>query len=423
MATVYLGRAATGSAAPYGRAVALKVIKEEFCQNPEFVTMFIDEAEIISRLSHPNLVHVVELGSEGDRVFIAMELLMGQSLWAVWNACRARGVRLRYDLVAWVGARVADGLHHAHEMRDGNGQLLMLVHRDVNQSNIFLTYDGQVKVIDFGLASAKGRAYKTASGVVKGKIAYLAPEQVAGHPVDRRADIFALGTTLWELTTDRRLFRGKDDSETLQRIYSAEVPDAATLVQGYPPALHEILRRALAREASARYATVADFGRSLDFFARSERRAVDARALSAVMSELFAEESVRDQQWLAEASAPDRPAPQSSMHPAPILTLPPPPDVPGEGSPPSSGWPRGAPPDGMFSPAPSRPLEGPLANDPTLGATPIANPAGGGASEARRDAPAAPAAPATRGSRRILWGALAVVVVLAAVVVAMASRH
>jgi eukaryotic-like serine/threonine-protein kinase len=429
MATVYLGRPNTADGARYGRAVALKVIKEEFCQNPEFVTMFVDEAKIISRLSHPNLVQVVELGSEGDRVFIAMELLMGQSLWAVWNACRARSVRLRYDLVAWVGARVAEGLHHAHEMRDPTGQLLMLVHRDVNQSNIFLTYDGQVKVIDFGLATAKGRAYKTASGVVKGKIAYLAPEQVAGHPVDRRADVFALGTTLWELTTDRRLFRGKDDSETLQRIYAADVPDPTTLVQGYPPALREILRRALARETSARYATVADFGRSLDFFAVSEGRTVNARALADVMSELFADERVRDQQWLAEASAADRPAPQSTMHPAPILTLPPPPDAdvaPGD-SPPSSGWPRGAPPDGMFSPAPSRPADGvgPKPHEPReprMGGAPLANDGRGAAAQTPGDPAGRPPAPSSEmgNARRILWGALALAVVLTAVAAALA---
>ena len=195
MATVYLGRLAgpPGHEHQFERVVALKVIKEEFCRHPEFVTMFLDEAKIISRLSHPNCVQVIELGNEGDRLFIAMELLVGQSLWEVWDVCRTRNVRLRYDLAAWIGARVAEGLHHAHEVKDAQGQPQMLVHRDVNASNIILTYDGHVKVIDFGLAKAKGRAYKTAGGVVKGKLAYLSPEQVAGHPVDRRADAFALG--------------------------------------------------------------------------------------------------------------------------------------------------------------------------------------------------------------------------------------
>lgn len=424
MATVYLGR--TGSSAemtPNGRLVprlvALKVIRQEYCKHPEFVTMFLDEAKILSRLAHPNLVQVVELGSEGDRHFIAMELLVGQSLWQVWNACRARGVRLRYDLAAWIGARVAEGLHHAHEMRGPDGQPQMLVHRDVNQSNIFLTYDGRVKIIDFGLAKAKGRVYETAGGVVKGKIAYLAPEQVAGHPVDRRADVFALGTTLWEIATDRRLFRAKDDAETLQRIYAADVPDPTTLVQGFPPALWRILHRSLARDVATRFPTGLDLARELDHFSRSEGRVVEPRTLSDVMRELFSEEYSRDQEWLAEASAPDRPAPAQVMHPVPPpLTLPPPHAVeadelppahlPGD-LPPASGWPRGAPPDGMFSPAPSRPPHGieQAREAGDVAAAPVRSPE-------RRDAEPSVivVAEGRRGGRPIVWAVVFLVLVL-----------
>lgn len=442
MASVFLGHPDPPSP-PLPRLVALKVIKEEFCKHPEFVRMFLDEANIISRLSHPNLVQVVELGSEGDRLFIAMELLLGQSLWEVWNACRARGVRLRYDLIAWVGARVAEGLYHAHEMQGPDGKPLQLVHRDVNQSNIFLTYDGQVKVIDFGLAKARGRGYETAGGVVKGKIAYLAPEQVAGQPIDRRADVFALGTTLWELTTDRRLFRAKDDAETLRRIYAAEVPDPTTLVHGFPPALWQILRRALAREASARYASALDFARSLDQFAHSEGRVVRPNALAEVMGQLFEIEHRRDQEWLAEASAADRPAPLSTMHPAPLLTLPPPADPSPldavvdvsladapradrnkDDVPPSSGWPKGAPPDGMFSPAPSRPADAPPATEaePTRGPTPFAQPAEARLARTKENAPPAPAPPVEAPARPeparqkgILFAALVVLTLVAGV--------
>jgi len=365
MATVYLGRLAgpPGHEHQFERVVALKVIKEEFCRHPEFVTMFLDEAKIISRLSHPNCVQVIELGNEGDRLFIAMELLVGQSLWEIWDACRTRNVRLRYDLAAWIGARVAEGLHHAHEVRDAQGQPQMLVHRDVNASNIIVTYGGHVKVIDFGLAKAKGRAYKTAGGVVKGKLAYLSPEQVAGHPVDRRADVFALGTTLWELVVDRRLFKTKDDAETLKRVYAADVPDPTTLVDGFPPALWHVLQRALARDPAHRYATAAEFARALDEFGRSEGRAVDAMALTQVMRELFAEEAARDQRWIAEASAPG-PAPASTMHPPPLMTAPPPPDALSQEPPtppiprdrPSNSWVNGQPPEGMFAPPPSRPF-------------------------------------------------------------------
>jgi serine/threonine-protein kinase len=390
MATVYLGRLAgpPGHEGAFDRVVALKVIKEEYCRHPEFVMMFLDEAKIISRLSHPNCVQVIELGNEGDRLFIAMELLLGQSLWDVWDSCRTRGVRLRYDMAAWIGARIAEGLHHAHEMKDGQGQPQMLVHRDVNASNVIVTYDGHVKVIDFGLAKAKGRAYKTAGGVVKGKLAYLSPEQVAGHPVDRRADVFALGTTLWELMVDRRLFKTKDDAETLKRVYAAEVPDPTTLVDGFPPALWDVIRRALARDPASRYPTAADFARALDEFARSEGRVVDSMALSQVIRELFAEENARDLRWLAEASAPDGPAPLNTMHPPPLYTRPPPPDAlaPEPATPviprdrPSSSWRNGEPPNGMFAPPPSRPFAVPIAQDPQGAAPPSSKaPSGNGA--------------------------------------------
>src|SRR5262245_10374770 len=207
MAIVYLGHLAEGAE----RVAAVKVIKDEYSLNTDFVTMFMDEAKIVSRLDHPNIVKVYELGHEGNRLFIAMELLFGQSLWAVWNACRTRGIRLRYDLVAWIGARVAEGLHHAHELRSVDGTASNLVHRDMNASNIFVTYDGHVKIIDFGLAKAIGRVSKTAAGVVKGKLAYMSPEQAVGRQLDRRSDVFALGATLWEVSVDRRLFKGADD--------------------------------------------------------------------------------------------------------------------------------------------------------------------------------------------------------------------
>jgi serine/threonine protein kinase len=298
MAAVYVARRDDGE------IVAIKRIREEFARNREFLTMLLDEAKIVSQLRHPNIVRYYELGNEDGQAFLAMELLSGQSLWSVWEACRARGVRLRYEMTAWIGARVADGLHYAHELAEGAPgarKPVGIVHRDVNATNIFVTYDGDIKIIDFGLAKAANRVSKTAAGIIKGKVAYMSPEQAIGAPVDRTTDVFALGVTLWELACDRRLFKHADDVETLKRVHAAEVPDPTRLVDGFPPPLWEILRRALAREPEDRQSTAAELARELDAFVASR---VDSAAVAEVMRELFARERDRQAAWLADASAP-----------------------------------------------------------------------------------------------------------------------
>ncbi len=299
MAEVYVAERLEGPGA--GEIVAIKMIREQFARSQEFATMFMDEAKIVSRLRHPNIIRYYELGSDGPQLFLSMELLFGQSLWSLWEACRSRGVRLRYEAIAWIGARAAEGLHHAHGLLDESGQALDIVHRDVNATNIFVTYDGEIKVIDFGLAKAANRASKTAAGVIKGKVAYMSPEQAVGAPVDRRTDVFALGTTLWELGCDRRLFKRPDDIETLRRVHAADVPDPTLLVDGFPPGLWRVLQRALARDKGARYATAAEFASALDGLARAG--GASATSIAGMMRELFAEDRKRQVAWVAEASA------------------------------------------------------------------------------------------------------------------------
>jgi eukaryotic-like serine/threonine-protein kinase len=316
MATVYLGRAK----APNGRIriVAVKAIRHELSQDPQFVTMFVDEAKILSRLDHGNIARTLEFGEEGEQRFIAMELLLGRTLLEVWDACVARSLPLRLDFAAWICARVADGLHYAHELCDADGVWLNIVHRDVNPSNIFLTYDGQVKLFDFGLARAKGKRHKTESGIVKGKVAYLSPEQLVQLPVDRRCDIFSLGTTLWELTTMKRLFKRDNDIASAMAIQEAVVPDPRAMVPDYPDALWEIVRRSLAKDRNERYQRAEDFAKDLDKFVG--KAAASMGTLSGrVLDDLFPGDRERQMGWLRTTSALDASKNKATVAPPALL--------------------------------------------------------------------------------------------------------
>ncbi len=298
MASIYLGslRGAEG----FERPVAIKVLRKDVERDKEYRRMFVDEACISAKLAHPNVVQVFELVREDGQLFMAMELLLGRSLLDVWNECRTRDVRLRPDVVAWIGARIAEGLHHAHELRDGAGALQNLVHRDVNPANVFVTYDGHVKVIDFGLVQATDRLSRTATGIVKGKIAYLSPEQTMAGMIDRRSDIFSLGATLWELSANRRLFRDETDVDTVNAIREARIDDPTRFVPDYPSLLWLVLRRALAKDPGDRYATAADFAKDLDGVARADGSILQAAALAEIMSALFADDRTRELSWVTD---------------------------------------------------------------------------------------------------------------------------
>lgn len=315
MATVYVGRGRNADGDE--EVVALKVIREELADDEQFSTMFVDEAKILSRLSHPNVIRTLEYGVTHPHRFIAMELLSGRTFADVWDLLASRGEAVPVRLGAWICARVAEGLHSAHELHDETGTPLSVIHRDVNPTNIFLTHAGGVKLIDFGLARARVRMSKSQDGVVKGKIPYLAPEQALGLEIDRRVDVYALGATLWETATMKRLFKRNTDVETLRAIRDAHVPDVRKLVPGFPDELWRIIDKALARERDDRYASAEEVMKDLDAFLGRGTMALQAE-LSLLLGRLFPGQEAKQAQWMRSATAVRLP-----MH-----TLPPPAPVP-----------------------------------------------------------------------------------------------
>ena len=282
MAVVYAGRPENEAA----QLVALKVIRAQHATDDTFVKMFIDEARITSRLVHPNIIRTHELGRDGKHHFLAMELVLGQTLARFEDTARERGVTIPFEVAAYIGARLADGLHYAHDLEDRN-----IVHRDVNPANVIVTYDGRPKLIDFGLARAVDRIASTTHGVVKGKLAYLAPEQAQGKTVDRRADVFALGITLWELTTGQRLFKAESDIATVQRVLTTDAPDPTTVVKGYPPELAKVVMRALSRDVDKRFQSARELQAALDAFVGGK---VDDAMVARLVARVFPADRKRE---------------------------------------------------------------------------------------------------------------------------------
>ena len=261
MASVHLAR--MDGPGGFQKWVAIKRIHPHLVEDETFVNMFLDEARVAARISHPNVATVFELGKHEDTYWIAMEYLHGEPLREVMRRTEEVGQPMPPEIACRVIADAAEGLHAAHELLGRNGEKMGLVHRDVTPHNLFVTYDGSTKVVDFGIAKFTSRMASTRAGTLKGKLAYMSPEQVAGEPIDRRTDVFATGVVLWELTTGQRLFRMENDLDTLARVQECVVPSPSTIVRGYPIDLEKIVMKALAKAKNERYRTARELSRAL----------------------------------------------------------------------------------------------------------------------------------------------------------------
>ena len=273
----------------FERWVAVKVVDGSRVRDATFMMMFGDEARLIGRIHHPHVCSVIDFGREGELLYLVMEYLHGEALSALLRRSWAED----HSFPAWLAARaIADaarGLHAAHELTDAHGEPLELVHRDVSPENLLVSYDGPTKVIDFGVVRARGRQTKTADGLVKGKLSYMAPEQLRSRGVDRRADVWSLGVVLWEATLGRRLFRGDTQIQTIERVCDLPIRLPSEITEHYPADLEQIVMAALSRDPERRTPSAKVLAHQLESYLHKLGRPIGHAQVASWMHEHFSD--------------------------------------------------------------------------------------------------------------------------------------
>ncbi|MEM6956118.1 MAG: protein kinase, partial [Myxococcota bacterium] len=285
MATVHFAQLA--AAHGFEKWVAVKLMHEHISQDQTFVSMFLDEARIVSQLNHPNICQVLDFGDDSDRLFLVMEYMHGETLASIVRNTWKAGKRVPLWFAARTIADVARGLHAAHELKDRTGKPVGLVHRDVSPQNVMVLYDGVSKLMDFGVVRAEGRLTETQAGTLKGKFAYMAPEQLRGADSDKRADIWALGVMLWELACGKRLFRAKGEGETAVMVIQGDIPDPRSRIEGFPDALADVIMGCLTRNPEQRTATARDVAVGLERYLLEAGKLASPEDVGAYLEERF----------------------------------------------------------------------------------------------------------------------------------------
>lgn len=287
MAEVYKAKAVGMDG--FERTIGLKLILPQLSSDPEFVKMFIKEAKLSALLQHKNIVQVFDLGTVGNRYFIAMEFLEGKNLVDILKSCAKAQKKLPVDIGVFIIREVANALAYAHEKKDSHGNSMNIIHRDISPSNIIVCYDGVVKLLDFGIARAalKAKDHQTVTTTFKGKFSYMAPEQVEGLPIDYRIDIFALGIVFYEALTMKRLFKGANEFDTMRRIREMKILPPSKFNPEIPKSLDQIVLKCLERDRNKRYQSARELAEALTEFVYNMR--VGEEKVAKFMQELFPE--------------------------------------------------------------------------------------------------------------------------------------
>jgi eukaryotic-like serine/threonine-protein kinase len=274
----------------FERLVAVKRILPNIAEDKEFIEMFVDEAKIAVQLNHANIAQIFDLGVVDGSYYIALEHIHGRDLRSIFDRCGSQGAPMPVAQACFVVMKVCEGLDYAHNKRDQAGNELNLVHRDVSPQNVLVSFEGEVKIIDFGIAKAAGKGSKTQAGILKGKFGYMSPEQVRGLPIDRRSDIFSCGIVLYELLTGERLFQGESDFSTLEKVRNVEILPPSTYNRNIPDELERIVLKALARDVEDRYQNAIDLHDELQAFVYTAGEFYSRKDLAGWMKSMFARE-------------------------------------------------------------------------------------------------------------------------------------
>ncbi len=288
MAEVYVAK--TQGIGGFEKLLAIKVIHPTYSEDEAFVTMLVEEAKLSVLLNHNNVVQTFDLGCTDDTYFIAMELVEGADCYRMLKALRTRKARLPLDICAYIVSAVCSALDYAHRKRDSAGNPLRIVHRDVSPQNVLVSFSGDVKLADFGIAKAALRTQETQVGVIKGKYYYMSPEQAWGDPMDHRSDIFSAGVVLHELLTGEMLYQADNLPELLDRVRKAELKPPSAFRRDVPAELDAITMKALARRPEDRYESAHDLGQALTQFLYQHQPSFTTARVARMMSQLFAEE-------------------------------------------------------------------------------------------------------------------------------------
>ncbi len=284
----------------FEKVIAIKRILPSMGEDKDFIKMFIDEAKIAGQLSHANVCQIFELGKHQGAHFIAMEYIWGKDLLQIQNRLRKGGQIMPVAMACYVIAKVCEGLDYAHRKRDAMGRHLEIVHRDCSPQNVLISYEGEVKLIDFGIARAASRSSRTNAGVLKGKFGYMSPEQVRGLPLDHRSDLFAIGTVFYESLTNERLFQGESDFSTLERVRNADVRPPSELNHNIPPEVEGIVMRALARDVKTRYQSGAELHSDLQAFLTKQEVPFTNKTMADWLKAAFRDDLERERQLMEE---------------------------------------------------------------------------------------------------------------------------